>query len=496
MPPQMVLKKSYFVPQTKRSGLVMKNILTGFFCLQLSAAALQAQTGCEVLVNLTGYPHDTLWFGHTVGKRAEPEFFALRQPDGNFRLKSNTSLPQGMYALIMKRNAGANYQHTPCWIADEQRKFAVEADYAQLFNTIAFTGSKENEILYEYLRNYQEMTDRLDSATDNWKEALDGNTFKSKMIAETALNQYQSSFMRQYPGSLTTKLVEQTLFLLPPPPTAPYASLEAEADSHFQWQKQHFFDRMNLADEDFLRQPLWLDRTDFYVTKLPPPNPDSMILLLETVFKKLEPNREAYQYYFRYLMNSLSRMSRYRTDEVFVHFVRKYVDTGKATWISESDLGKYKTDANRMEPLFVGKKAPNVTLYDKDNREVVLYDIESPYTLVAFWRYDCSHCNKEMPVVKRVVEKFQSKGVKVLSVCGNSSEATLPKCWEFVERHALPAEWMYVADPLRRSRFTSLFNVSGYPRLFLLDADKKILYKQGGEASEETMSRVLEKLVK
>jgi len=474
----------------------MKNIFFFTFFTFFFTAALHAQSGCEIQVNPTGYPHDTLWFGHTVGKRAVPEFFALRQPDGGFLLKSDSPLPQGMYALIMKRNAGANFQHTPCWIADGQRKFAVKADYTQLFNTIAFTDSKENEILYEYLRNYQEMTDRLDSATDKWKEALDGNTFKSKMIAETALNQYQSSFTRQYPGSLTAKLVEQTLFLLPPPPTAPYASLEAEADAHFQWQKHHFFDRMDLTGDDFLRQPLWLDRTDFYVTKLSPPYPDSMILQLETVFKKLEPNREAYQYYFRYMMNSLSRMSRYRTDEVFVYFVRKYVDTGKANWISESDLGKYKTDANRMEPLFVGKKAPDVTLYDKDNKEVSLYKIESPYTLVAFWRYDCSHCNKEMPVVKRVVEKFQSKGIKVLSVCGNSSEATLPKCWEFVERHALPAGWMHVADALRRSRFTSLFNVSGYPRLFLLDADKKILYKQGGEASEETMSRVFERLLK
>jgi len=100
-----------------------------------------------------------------------------------------------------------------------------------------------------------------------------------------------------------------------------------------------------------------------------------------------------------------------------------------------------------------------------------------------------------MPVVKKVYEKFLAKGLKVLSVCGNSGETTLPKCWEFVERHALPAEWMQVADPLRRSRFPSLFNVSGFPRLFLLDADKKILYKQGGEASEETMSRVFERLM-
>lgn len=474
----------------------MKNILLSAFFFILLAAALQAQSGCEILVTLTGYPHDTIWFGHTLGKRAEPEFFALRQPDGNFLLKSDASLPQGMYALITRRNAAANYQHTPCWLADGQRRFSVNGDYNRLFNTLAFTGSEENKILYEYLRSYQEMTDRLDAATDNWKEALDQPSFEAKVGFEVALQQYQEGFFRSHPGTLTAKLVEQTLFLTPPAGQEQHDSWQQEAAARFQWQKHHFFDRMNLAAGDFLRQPLWLDRTDFYVTKLPPPHPDSMIMLLETVFKKLEPNREAYQYYFRYMMNSMSRMSKYRTDEVFVHFVRRYVDAGKANWLPAADLEKHQAEAGRMEPLFVGKKAPDVTLFDKDNNEVSLYGIESPYTLVAFWRYDCSHCNKEMPVVKKVYEKFKSKGLKVLSVCGNSGDAILPKCWEFTERHALPAEWMQVADPLRRSRFPSLFNVSGFPRLFLLDKDKKILYKQGGEASEATMSRVFERLMK
>ncbi|NUO01997.1 MAG: hypothetical protein HUU01_15440, partial [Saprospiraceae bacterium] len=158
---------------------------------------------------------DTLWFGHTVGKRAEPDFFALRQADGSFLLKSNAQLPQGMYALITKRSSGANLQHTPCWLADGQRKFAVKADYTQLFNTIAFTGSAENETLYAYLRGYQELTDRLDVVTDNWKEALDQPTFEAKKAVEQALQQFQSDFMRSHHGTLTSKLVEQTFFLLP-----------------------------------------------------------------------------------------------------------------------------------------------------------------------------------------------------------------------------------------------------------------------------------------
>ncbi len=473
----------------------MKNILLSSI-LSFLFVALHGQSGCEIQVTIAGYSYDTLWFGHTVGKRAEPEFFSLRQADGSFLLKSDASLPQGMYALIMRRGPGVALQHTPCWLADGQRRFSVQFSYIQMNSTIVFTGSPENEILYDYLKHYQEMTDRLDAITDNWKEAPDQPEFIAKVGAEQALQQYQTEFIRMHPGTLTAKLVEQTIFPTPPAPKEPYKTWQEEAEARHQWQKNHYFDRTNLATADFLRQPLWLDRTDFYVTKLSPPNPDSMIVMLESVFKQLEPNVEGYQYYMRYMLNSLSRMSRFRTDEVFVYFVRKYVDTGKTNWIEESENYRYQAEASRMEPLFVGKKAPDLTLYDKDNKEVSLYGVEAPYTILVFWRYDCSHCNKEIPILKRVYEKLKSKGLKVMSVCGNSGDNILPKCWQFAERIGMPAEWYLLADPGRRSRFPSVMNVSGYPRLFLMDANKTILYKQGGEASEKTMTRMFEEVMK
>ncbi len=479
----------------------MKSAFSVAFLCILFATVLQAQgqpqAGCEIQVTLNNYPHDTIWLGHLVGKRAEPEIFALKQADGNFLLKSDAALPAGMYALIMRRQAMAPYQYVSCWLLDRQRRFNVTADFNQLFKTITFTGAAvENDLLYNYVRKYKEFTDRLDDANDNYKDMPGAATFEAKVIAEKALEQYQSDFSRQHHGTKTSELIQQTLFLVPPTAEEHYDNWQQEANARFQWQKQHFFDRMDLTSPELLRQPLWLERVDFYATKLPPPHPDSMKMTLENIFRKLEPNKEAYQYYFRYMMNSLTRMSRYRTDEVFVYLVRKYVDSGKVAWLPAEDLDKYRTEASRMEPLFVGKKAPDITVYDKENKEVSLYGIKSPYTLLVFWRHDCSHCRKELPLLKKVYEQYAAKGVKVLTVCGNSGDGALSGCWSFAESMPMPAEWLMLADPDKRSRFSSLFNVSGYPRMYLMDANKKILYKHSGEASEAALNFTFETYIK
>lgn len=474
---------------------MIKNSLRAILFSLLFISSLQAQQGFEIQIKLTGYSYDTIWFGQTVGKRAEQTFFALKQAEGEFLLKSDAPLAQGMYALGMKRSAGAPLQYLPCWLADGQRKFSIRASFNQLLETATSTDSEENQNYFTYLRDYESLTNNLDRLCYDWKDMEDEATFEAVLASEAVLQQYQLEFTRKHPGSLTAKLVEQTRFAQVPDPEHGYNTWREKADAWFAWQREHFFDRMNLASDDFLRQPLWLDRTDFYVLKLSQPNPESMIALLETVFKQLQPNAEAYQYYFRYMMNSLSRMSRYRTDEVFVHFVRTYVDKGKVDWLAAADIEKYQSEAKRMEPLFEGKKVPNVTFYDKDNQALILYKVESPYTLLVFWRYDCSHCRKELPILKNVYQQYESKGLKVVAVCGNSGEAAMPSCWEFAKSLPMPAEWSVVADPLRRSRFSALFNVSGYPRFFLLDADKNIIFKQAGEASEKALIQAFGKVM-
>ncbi len=456
-------------------------------------ASMFAQKGYDIRVKMNGYNSDTLWFGDTYGKRAQPKDFAVKQPDGYFNLKNEKPHPSGMYAIIFKRTANASFQYMSCWLADGQRSFTLETDLAKLSKSTTVKGSPENELLYSYFTQYYELNDRLDDLADAWKDAQDEASFRAFVEGEENLKRFQEDFIQKNPGTLTAELISQTLHLMPPGDHEKYADWQAEADAHHHWQRRHFFDKMDIGNGNFLKYPLWVDRTDFYFSKLPPPVPDSMIVMIEDVLQRLAPDENAYRYYFRYIMNSLGRMSRYRTDEAFVYFVRQYLDTGKADFLDEDDRRKYGSDADRMEPLFVGKKAPNVIFYDGDGKEVSIYGVDAPYTLLVFWLYDCSHCKRELPVVKKLFEKYQPKGLKVMSICGKTGDDQVAPCLEFAKQLQMPAEWHILTDPQRRSRFASLLNVRSYPRMILLDKDKTILYKQNGEVPETTLDREFER---
>jgi thiol-disulfide isomerase/thioredoxin len=194
-------------------------------------------------------------------------------------------------------------------------------------------------------------------------------------------------------------------------------------------------------------------------------------------------------------MESLGRISRFQTDEAYVYLVRKYIDTGKSDWMNVGDLEKYRDDASRLEPLFLGKKCPDVTFFDPEGKPVSIYETDAPYLLVAFWMYDCSHCKREIPQLIKLYEKYQSKGLKVMSVCGKGGEEEMPKCWEFAKNMKMPEAWLLLADPQRRSQYYTLLNVRSYPRLLLLDKNKMILYKQTGEIPKNALEKIFQNII-
>jgi thiol-disulfide isomerase/thioredoxin len=448
--------------------------------LSFFAFNLPAQDGCQIRVRLHGYSYDTLWFGQTFGKRAEVAFFGLRQNDGFYELQSPQPLSPGMYAIIHRRNPNTNFQFFNIWLPEGQRKFSIETNATFPYQNPTIDGSQENELFFRYQQQFKDLDDRLDSLIDVWRYVQDEASFRNRVKAEEEMRQMQEDFLAKHPASMTAGLVRQTLFPIPPKMKNEENHWQQEANDRWLWQRRHYFDQMDLRSENFLKYPQWIERTDFFLFHLPPPNPDSAKVLIDEVLKNLEANPEAYRYYQKYLTNSLARMSQFQLDEVFVYMVRNYVESGKASWVDREDLQKYIADARRMEPLFVGKKTPDITLYDRENNPVSLGSIEAPLTLMVFWLPDCSHCRREMPVVKNVWENFQSKGLKVVSVCGKYG-SDVPACWEFADAQQMPTEWYVLADPPRRSNMAILFNLCTFPRIFLLDAQKNIVFKRAGE---------------
>lgn len=466
----------------------MKKLITCCSICLFALSSLMGQNGCEIKVFLKHFSNDTIWLGQTFGKRNVPDFFGVRQADESFLLKTEKPLPEGMYAIIYNRTPTvlSSFQ---CMLVDGQRKFTIDTKVSNPYNGDV-AGSKENELLYSYNAAFQGFDRQLDDAIDHWRYSPNEENYRKRVEMENTLNRYQVDFIAHNSGTKVAKLVEQTMLPVPPPNAFHANGWEEEAALRWQWQKQHYFDKMDLSSEEFMRYPQWLEKVDFYILHLPPPSPDTAIALIDEVLAKLENNDSAFQYYNKYLTRSLERMTQFRLDEVLVHMIRKYVQTGKSTWPSDSEKQKYLSDADRLERLFEGQQGPDVTLYKKDESTVNLYSIQAPYTLMVYWMPDCGHCKKELPLIMEEYTKYKDKGLKILSVCGKAG-SELPQCWEFAEEKQFPEDWFLAADPQRRSGITSLYNIRSYPRMVIFDKDKNIVFKRSGSMRDWQLDAVL-----
>ena len=192
-------------------------------------------------------------------------------------------------------------------------------------------------------------------------------------------------------------------------------------------------------------------------------------------------------------------------DAVFVHMAENYYSKDQAFWVDSAQLAKIAERVRKTKPTLIGKRTPNVILQDTtESKWYNLYDVTAEYTILYFWDPSCGHCKKETPKLKTLYEKVKDKGVEVFAVC---TEFETPDWKKYVRENDL--NWINVSDnpeinktAVKYLQFTTLeslnfrytYDIYSTPRVFLLDADKKILAKRiGVEQLEEILEHKLKK---
>ena len=165
-------------------------------------------------------------------------------------------------------------------------------------------------------------------------------------------------------------------------------------------------------------------------------------------------------------------------DAVYVYLAENYYAKKKAPWTDEQDLLKIIDNARRLKPLLIGKIAPDILMQRRDGSEIALHDVKSEYTILLFWKPDCGHCKKEMPALDSIYNELKALHVEVFAVCVKLKDDT-PKCWEFIDEHKFD-KWMNLVDPLHKSGFYTIYDVTTTPMLYLLDEKKEIISKRLG----------------
>ena len=223
-------------------------------------------------------------------------------------------------------------------------------------------------------------------------------------------------------------------------------------------------------------QHVLFDRVNYYLEKLTPQQPDSIIQSLDYLLQGMEGSDDIYKYYLVKFLNDYAQSKIVGMDAVYVHLALEYYAKDKAPWVEEEQLKKIIANARDAEPTLIGRKAPDFRVQLRDSSDITLYEVEAPYLVLVFWAHDCGHCKESMPELKEFHEAYHDKGIEVMSVC-TKLNADEPACWDFVDEHEL-YNWINASDKKGgRSFMHSLFYIKKTPKLFVLDADKKILTK-------------------
>ena len=474
-----------------------------FFALKTSFG----ESGYEIKVKIHGIKDTTLILGHHFATMMNADDTIRVDKNGVGVFKKKKLLPQGMYIIFLPSKTYFDI------VIGENQKFSVENDTSDLFKKIKFSGSKENQIFYDYqyllsikrddMKKLQEQ--RKNASTEDEKKKV---TEQMKAI-DAEVKDYKEKTIKENPTTFISKFIKATQDIeIPDPPKDANGKI---IDSAFQYKfyRAHYFDNFDISDPAMLRTPLYEEKVMTYIDKIIPQDPDSLNAAADFLIAKSRTSQELFRYMLVTLFNHYGQSQIMGFDAVALYLADKYY-IKEATWADTAYIKKLKTQVTQKLPLVIGKTAPDIKLVYiapdhfkaaadsmplKKNPYVgdffMLSNIKANYIILYFWEADCSHCKKATPIMYDVYEKMKDKGVTVISINLLFGEEGKVKWIDYINEHKF-YDWINAWNPYDY-KFKELYDVASTPTIYILDKNQKIIAKRiGPEQCEEIINHYIE----
>ena len=465
----------------------MKSLTFTLFCIVLNSLNLSAQVDIDFEVE--GYNSDTLLLAYYYADKVLITDTLYSEGDNKFNYKSDSLLPYGMYLAV---SPSGDYFYQLLIDGDDQ-EFYVNIN-SERERPILFKGSDENLMFYEYMhfltvsRGEIAKLDQALSTTDSTMISITDQLQKDKMNVNKLVEDRQEEILTGHPNSVTSLLLKSNIPFEFPEFTGTPEELEIKK---YRYYKDRYFDQLDMTHPAILRTPVLDQRISYYIDNLTPNAPDSIIESIDVILGSLEDNDDAFQYYLSNFLNDYGNSKYIGMDAVYVHLALEYYDKGKATWVEEENLKEIVGNAKKIKPTLIGKDAPDFTVKSQDGTEYTLESFNKDFTILMFWKPDCSHCTKAMPHMIDFAEKYKDQSVDILTICTKTGK-DYGSCWEGVEEKNM-GTLLNTGDEFHRSRIFSKYYVNSTPSIYIIDKEKKIkLKKVPAENLDAVMQQLME----
>ena len=450
-----------------------------FFALLLSMVSAfsfsQLKNSYEIDITIRGLQDSVIYLAYHLGDKQYIKDTIKLDKAGHGIVAGQEVLPQGIYMIVLP---GRKYFEI---LIPKDQYFTLNCLYTDYFSTLKFTGSDENSAFIDYQKKWMVMQQKSGSIAkrvQNNKQNNDSLKILSSIqkLQEDNMKSYLKSVVKSNNGNLLGTVVKTLLPLEVPQYSVPLMVPNPDSARwvwNYNYNKDHFFDNIDLTDERLLRTPILYARLNAFFSSVVIQLPDSINKEIDKIIQKCKSNKKLFQFVSVYLFNHFRESEIMGHDAVIVKLADDIYLSGKADWVSKEFKDDLRKQVELIRPNLIGKKAENLVMDSYKGIFVSLYDVEKEFTILYFWEPDCGHCKVSTPKLKAYYEKAKNDNIEILAVCTTADKS---KWTKYIEDNKLT--WINGWDPERSSHFDSFYNVQSTPLVYILDRNKRIIAKK------------------
>ncbi len=145
----------------------------------------------------------------------------------------------------------------------------------------------------------------------------------------------------------------------------------------------------------------------------------------------------------------------------------------------------FKQTCDKWDKAAVGSPSPDFNGVDIDGKQMSLKDFRGKYVYVDLWATWCGPCQKELPYLKQLAEKFSGRNIAFV---GLSIDADKTKWMARVKSGELCGTQLYIG---KGSKFQTDYRIGGIPHFILIDPNGRVVNPDMTRPSSEDTEKIL-----
>ena len=156
------------------------------------------------------------------------------------------------------------------------------------------------------------------------------------------------------------------------------------------------------------------------------------------------------------------------------------------TYVTSPYLNEiFKQACAKWDKAAVGRLSPDFKGVDISGKQMSLRDFRGKYVYIDMWATWCGPCQKELPFLKKLAEKYKGRNITFLGLSIDADKAK----WEArVKSGALCGTQLHIG---KGSKFQADYRISGIPRFILLDPNGRIVNPDMTRPSSDDTEKIL-----